>query len=172
MTHPAGRYNFGYIDPSAHTGNITYVPVDSSEGYWEWTSSGYAVGSAAFNRTAIKAIADTGTSLLLLPSSVASAYYAKASGAGYDSSQGGWVLPCSGTPPDFTFGVGDDGATITVPGRYIQYAPTDSSERTCFGGIQDDAEIQLTIFGDVALKAAFVVFDGDHRLGWAPKPLS
>ncbi|KAL2174209.1 aspartic peptidase domain-containing protein [Thermothelomyces heterothallicus CBS 202.75] len=167
-----GYFNFGYIDPGAYTGEITYMPVDSSDGFWAWTSPGYAVGSGSFKSTTIQGIADTGTSLFLLPSSVVSAYYGHISGAKYDSIQGGYTLPCSGSVPDFAFGIGDSNSTITVPGDYVRYAATDSSGITCFGGIQANTGIGFSIFGDVALKAAFVVFDGDkQQLGWASKPL-
>ncbi|KAL2259309.1 hypothetical protein VTK26DRAFT_7063 [Humicola hyalothermophila] len=167
-----GHYNFGYIDSKAYTGNITYVPVDNSEGFWAWTSPGYAIGSGQFKSSTFKGITDTGTSLFLLPSSVVSAYYAQVSGAKYDTSNAGYTVPCSGEVPDFKFGVGNNGATITVPGEYIRYAPTGASGRTCFGGIQVNSDIGFSIFGDVALKAAFVVFDsGNQRLGWASKPL-
>lgn len=169
----AGRYNFGYVDPSAYTANITFVPVDSSRGYWGWTSSGYAIGLGPFESTTIKGIADTGTSLLILPSSVVSAYYAQISGAEYSSEEHGYVFPCGETLPDFSFGVGGDGATITVPGEYVNYALADVVGDTCYGGIQPDMDIGFPIFGDTALKAAFVVFDGgSQQLGWAPKLLS
>jgi aspergillopepsin I len=172
MIPTAGHYNFGYIDSAAYTGTITYTPVDNSQGFWAWTSSGYAIGSGSFKNTSSQGIADTGTSLLLLPSSVVTAYYSQITGAYYDVTQGGYTLSCSGTPPDFSFGVGDEGARITVPGKYIRYAPTSSSGLTCFGGIQADTGIGFSIYGDVALKAAFVVFDaGKQQLGWASKSL-
>ncbi|KAL2129439.1 hypothetical protein VTI74DRAFT_7813 [Chaetomium olivicolor] len=145
-----GRYNFGFIDSKAYTGNLT------------------------LKSTTIKGIADTGTSLFLLPSSVVTAYYGQISGAKYDTTQGGYTLPCSASPPSLSFGVGNNGANITVPGNYIKYAPTSSSGTTCFGGIQPDTDIGFAIFGDVALKAAFVVFDGTRgkeQLGWASKTL-
>ena len=63
----AGNYNFGYIDSSEYTGSITYVPVKTSNGFWEFTGSGYAVGSGAFVSSSTDAIADTGTTLLYLP---------------------------------------------------------------------------------------------------------
>lgn len=101
-----------------------------------------------------------------------SAYYGNITGAKYDNTQAGYVLPCSPTPPGFSFGLKDSGTTLTVPGAYINYAPTGSSGKTCFGGIQSDSGIGFAIFGDVALKAAFVVFDGgNQQLGWAPKAL-
>ncbi|KAK3309343.1 aspartic peptidase domain-containing protein [Chaetomium strumarium] len=165
-----GRYNFGYIDPSAYKGDITYVPVDSDSGFWAFTSQGYAVGYRNFVATPIKGIADTGASLLLLPSEPISEYYGAVSGARYDASQGGFTVPCDTSAPDFAFVVGDHGATITVPGDYIKYAPIDDTGKTCFGGMQVDTDIGFSIFGDVALKSAFVVFNGGNRtIGWATK---
>ncbi|KAI0891168.1 secreted aspartic proteinase precursor [Annulohypoxylon nitens] len=166
--HEAGTYDFGVIDDSKYTGDITYTDVDNSQGFWSFTSTGYGIGSGSFKSTNFDGIADTGTTLALLPDSIVTAYYKQISGAKVDSSQGGYVFPCSATPPDFVFGVGD--AKITVPGEYINYAAVDDSN--CFGGIQSDSDIGFSIFGDVALKAAFVVFDqstGSPRLGWASK---
>ncbi|OAQ65154.1 secreted aspartic proteinase precursor [Pochonia chlamydosporia 170] len=165
-----GKYNFGYIDNAAHTGSIAYTAVDSSEGFWSFTSTGYAVGSGTLKRTSTSGIADTGTTLLLLPDSIVNAYYSKVSGASYDNSQGGYTFSCDTTLPTFSFGVSS--STITIPGEYLNFAPTDDSGETCFGGLQSSSGIGINIFGDVALKAAFVVFDGgNNRLGWAPKSL-
>lgn len=162
-----GTYDFGYIDASKHTGSITYVPVNTANGFWEFTSNGYAVGSGGFTSTNIDSIADTGTTLLYLPSSVVSAYYAKVSGAAYDSSQGGYTYPCSSTLPSITLGIGSYKAV--VPGSYINYAPVNSA--TCFGGIQRNTGIGFSIFGDIFLKSQFVVFNGasSPQLGFAPK---
>lgn len=99
-------------------------------------------------------------------------YYGQVSGAKYDANNGGYTLPCTGTVPDFLFGVGDNGVKVRVPGRYVQYAPLTDNSATCYGGIQTNTGIGLTIFGDVALKSAFVVFNGGNQtLGWASKSL-
>ncbi|UQC87582.1 endothiapepsin [Colletotrichum lupini] len=164
----AGKYNFGYIDSTAYTGSITYTSVNSANGWWQFTSSGYQVGSASFVSSSVTGIADTGTTLLLLPQAIVTAYYAKITGAKYDSSQGGYTFPCSATVPSFTFGVGT--ARITIPASYMNYAPISTS--TCFGGLQSNAGIGISIYGDIALKAAFVVFNGSTKqLGWAVKTL-
>lgn len=170
----AGTYNFGYIDEKAYTGDITYVPVDSSQGFWTFTTSGYSVGSSSGGLKGSKydGIADTGTTLLLLPSEVVKAYYNEVDGAQYDQSQGGYTFSCDAKLPDFVFGLGSDGASVTVPGDYINFAPVTEGGRDCFGGIQEDSGIGFAIYGDVALKAAFVVFDGGkEQLGWAAKEL-
>ncbi|KAL8909716.1 MAG: hypothetical protein Q9207_000025 [Kuettlingeria erythrocarpa] len=52
-----GSYTFGYIDSAQHTGSVTYVPVNSANGYWEFTSNGYAVGTGAFVSTSLDSIA-------------------------------------------------------------------------------------------------------------------
>ncbi|KAI1371131.1 endothiapepsin [Hypoxylon crocopeplum] len=168
--HEAGTYDFGVIDESKYTGSITYTDVDSSEGFWMFTSSGYGVGNTSFRSSSIQGIADTGTTLALLPDSVVTAYYRQVSGAKLDNQQGGYTFPCSASLPDFVFGV--ESSKVTIPGEFVNYAPVDDS--TCFGGIQSDEGIGFSIFGDVALKAAFVVFDtteGSPRLGFAKKTL-
>lgn len=121
--------------------------------------------------TSITGIADTGTTLLMLPDAVVSAYYAQVSGATESQEEGGYVFSCDADLPDFTFGIGE--GQITVPGDYINYMAVDTSGSQCYGGIQSDASIGMAIFGDVALKSAFVVFDSaNSRVGWAAKATS
>lgn len=163
-----GSYDFGYIDSTKYTGTITYVPVNTANGFWEFTGNGYAVGSKAFVSTSIDAIADTGTTLLYLPTAVVTAYYKGVSGAKYDTNQGGYTFPCSATLPSITLGIGSYKAV--VPGSYVVYAPTSGS--ACFGGVQRNTGIGFSIYGDVFLKSQFVVFDGTSspQLGFAAKP--
>ncbi|KAI4106201.1 MAG: hypothetical protein L6R37_002288 [Teloschistes peruensis] len=163
-----GTYTFGYIDAAQHSGGITYVPVNTANGFWEFTSNGYAVGSGAFVSSSIDSIADTGTTLLYLPSSVVTAYYSKVSGARYDSNQGGYTFPCANTLPSLTLGIGSYKAV--VPGSYIKFAPVTST--TCFGGVQSNTGIGFSIFGDIFLKSQFVVFQASPlQLGFGPKTL-
>ncbi|GAO18409.1 uncharacterized protein UV8b_02830 [Ustilaginoidea virens] len=165
--HADGTYNFGFIDKSHYTGSITYTPVDNSQGFWGWTSTGYAVGSDRFRKTSISGIADTGTTLLLLPDSIVKAYYAKVPGAGYNATAGGYSFNCSASLPTFKFGV--EKSAITIPGSFFNFATLEGSHN-CYGGLQSSDGIGINVFGDIALKAAFVVFDGGKtRLGWASK---
>ena len=167
-----GSYDFGYIDEKKHTGPITYVPVNTDPGYWTWTASGYAVGNGTFTTTPIVNIADTGTTLVYVPNSILTAYYRQVPQSSNSRNYGGWVFPCDSRLPAFTFGVGD--ARFTIPGEYINYARVDTGSPTCFGGLQSSSGIGINIFGDVALKAAFVVFNTGGEtptIGWAPKEL-
>ncbi|TWU73924.1 Type I transmembrane sorting receptor [Metarhizium rileyi] len=172
LRHQApGSYNFGYIDQSQYTGGISYTAASTDAlGHRLFKSSGYAVGSKGkFKSTTITGTADTGTSLLILPLSVTRAYWNTVPGAQEASlDQNGslaWLFPCSTKLPDFVFGVGS--GRITVPGKDINYAVNEGS--TCLGGIAYYSGLNgLAIFGDVALKSSFVVYDdGNNRLGWA-----
>ena len=167
-----GSYDFGYIDDSQYTGDITYTAVDNSQGFWGFTASGYTVGSGAAVTEDIASIADTGTSLLLVPDDVVSAYYAQVSGSTNDQSQGGYTFPCDADLPDVSFNIA--GYEAVVPGNYINYAPISEGSSTCFGGLQSSSGVGINIFGDVFLKSQFVVFEdasGGPRLGFAAKDL-
>ena len=170
LKHKApGSYTFGYIDSSSYTGSLTYVPVDSSQGFWQFQAGGYSVGgNNATTGSVGTAIADTGTSLLYLPTNVVKAYYSQVQGAQYDQQQAGYVFPCSANLPDFNVAIG--GKTFAVGGDLINFAPVTQASQTCFGGIQEDTGIGFSIFGDVFLKAVVAVFDDDGsspRLGFA-----
>ncbi|KAI1080777.1 secreted aspartic proteinase precursor [Whalleya microplaca] len=166
-----GSYDFGVADNSKYTGDIAYVPVSTSQGFWEFEASGYKVGSKAGSGS-ITGIADTGTTLLLLPDEVVEAYYKQVDGAENSSSEGGYVFACSTTLPEFTFTAGS--LDITIPADYLNYAPTEEGSSTCFGGLQSSESIGTNIFGDIALKAAYVIFNGGStpQLGWAAKSTS
>ncbi|KAL9101059.1 MAG: hypothetical protein Q9163_003633 [Psora crenata] len=164
-----GTYDFGFIDDSKHTDEITYTAVDNSQGFWAFTTSAYRVGDGPLQTENIKSIADTGTSLLLLQDDVVDAYWAAVEGAESSQIEGGYVFPCDATLPDITLQV--EGYAAVVPGSYMNYAPA-SASGTCYGGIQSSGGIGLSIFGDVYLKSQFVVFSNDGpRLGFAPKNL-
>ncbi|KAJ8125477.1 hypothetical protein O1611_g8161 [Lasiodiplodia mahajangana] len=172
-----GNYNFGFIDPTEFTGEITYIPINTTQGFWEFSSEGFQVGSSAATIAAPhQAIADTGTTLLLVPDEIAAAYYAQVPGAeNAAQTAGGYIFPCSATLPSYTAMIGSYQAVI--PGEFINFAPVDGNTfaeaTTCFGGIQAvPAGFPFAIYGDVFLKSQFVVFHGgDTQLGLAAKPL-
>lgn len=161
--HAAGSYDFGYIDSAKYTGDITYVNVNTANGFWQFTSTGYAIGSGSTVQTSIDAIGDTGTTLLYLPSAVVRAYYAKVTGSSNSATYGGYVFPCSATLPSFSAIIG--GVAQVVPGKYINYAPVEDGSTTCYGGIQENTGIGFSIFGDIFLKSKYVI----HELSSTPR---
>ena len=159
-----GTYDFGATDSSKYTGSIGYVPVSTENGFWEFNAGAYSVGSRS-GGTLGDSIADTGTSLILVPNSVVRAYYSQVSGAQNSNEYGGYVFPCSASLPDFSVSIG--GAQRTVPGDLINYATAEGN--TCFGGIQANEGLPFSILGDVFLKTQYVVFDGTSspQIGFA-----
>ncbi|KAI4276329.1 MAG: hypothetical protein L6R38_005696 [Xanthoria sp. 2 TBL-2021] len=163
-----GCYTFGYVNAAEYTGSITYVPANSDNGFWEFTSNGYAVGTAAFRSFSFIANPDTGTTLVYLPDAIVRAYYGSVRGSGYNYAEGGYTYPCSANLPSLTIGIGTYRAVI--PSSYITYAPVNSI--TCFGGIQSNNGLGTAVLGDIFLKSQFVVFQTSPlQLGFARKPL-
>jgi len=68
--------------------------------------------------------------------------------------------------PNFNVAIG--GKTFVIPGSYINFAPTSGSQ--CYGGIQSNDGIGMSIFGDIFLKSVYAIFDqtqSSPRLGFA-----
>ncbi|KAK2755037.1 Type I transmembrane sorting receptor [Arachnomyces sp. PD_36] len=163
-----GSYDFGFIDKSKYTGELAYTDVDNSQGFWMFTADSYSIGNQGGNGTSLQGIADTGTTLMMLPDKVVSAYYEQVNGAKSNPQAGGFVFDCSAELPDFTLTIGDHDAV--VPGDIIKYAPITPGSSTCFGGIQSNSGLGFSIFGDIFLKSQYTVFDSEGpRLGFAPQ---
>ena len=165
-----GAYEFGKVDSSQFTGTIQFTPVDKSGGFWQFTSNTFQVGNGQVqtNPKAHPAIADTGTSLLLLDDATVTAYYAGVQGAVLDATQSSHNFPCNAQLPDFHIGLGDS-YMATIPGTLINFAPAAGSKSMCQGAIQSNNGNPLQILGDIMFKSQFVVFDGGNaRIGFAP----
>lgn len=53
----AGSYDFGFIDTSKYTGNLVYTNVNTANGFWEFTATGYAIGTGSTVTTSYDSIA-------------------------------------------------------------------------------------------------------------------
>ena len=81
-------YTFGYIDKDATEGQeVTYTPVDSSQGFWSFASASAQVGDKTVTRTGNTAIADTGTTLALVGDDLCQAVYGAIPGAKINNQQ-------------------------------------------------------------------------------------
>ncbi|KAK4135773.1 acid protease [Trichocladium antarcticum] len=173
-----GAYTFGYIDHARHTANTTihYTPLVADATFWQFGYTGLHVGgqNVWYLSERWTAIADTGTTLLLLGADVVELYYATGvPGARHNTSIGGiWTYPCAGPAlPDFEIGMAN-GWVATVPGRFMNYSVMPDDPATCMGGLQTFGLADFGIFGDIFLKAVYAVFDvGGARIGFADKPL-
>lgn len=128
-----GSYDFGTLPSSRYRGGDTaYVPVNNSLGLWKFSASPWSIGGGRSYNTRLTGVVDTGTTMLLLSYLVVQAYYTQVPNAANSYYDGGYVFQFDVTLPDFPFKVGSN--NITIPGRYINYAPVSPGSKTCFGG--------------------------------------
>lgn len=186
LRHDAnGFYEFGAIDQSAFKGNLTAVPVDNSNGFWQMTSAAFSIGNgkAQQNANASPAIADTGTTLMIVDDAVAEAYYGTVEGAAFDQQQGMFTFPCNSQLQDLNVALGDS-HMATIPGSLINFSQADANSKftsvtsneslanrnpACLGGVQGNQGAGLQIYGDVMFKSQFVVFNiKDNTVSFAP----
>ncbi|KAG0017568.1 hypothetical protein BGZ80_008156 [Entomortierella chlamydospora] len=90
-----GEFIFGGMDPSLYTGPITYVPVTSSKD-WQITIDQVFIGKKqlSLSSSASNAIVDTGSSYILFPDYLATAFHRAIPNSQFDSKLG-WLIPCS-----------------------------------------------------------------------------
>lgn len=164
----AGSYEFGAIDSTKFNGTLQWAAVNTTQGFWQFTSAKFSVGTGAtMVNPGNQAIADTGTTLMLANAAVVTAYYSQVQGAVNDNSVGGVTFPCNSNLPDLNVDIGGD-FMATVRGDDINFSPVDATGTTCFGGLQSIAG-DLQIYGDIFFKSQFVVFNlGNNSIAMAP----
>ena len=134
-------YTFGYIDQDVlktagvSAENITYTPVDNSQGFWQFSSESFAINGKTTQRSGNTAIADTGTTLALVDDATVEAIYKAIPGSKYDSSQQGYTFPSNTSAadlPSVSFAVGTK--QFVVQKEDLAFA--DAGNGMVFGGIQ------------------------------------
>lgn len=161
-------WDFGFIDKSKYTGDITYTPVAGNEKYWSIDVKEYAVGDGSFgNETIGNVIVDSGTSLVYLPDSVVADFYSKV--PGYERTIGGsHTFPCNITVPDFYFKV--EGRVLSIPGRDVNYATYDAGAGTCVGGITSSLNMRYSVLGNLFMRNYYVIHSREEetpKIGFA-----
>ena len=135
---------------------ISYTPVDNSQGFWMFNSTSATVNGTTVDQSGNTAIADTGTTLALVADATCKAIYAAIPGSTYDSTQQGYLFPSSTTAdqlPVVTFAVGD--TQFTVNKEDLGFA--DAGNGMVYGGIQSRGTMTFDILGDTFLKSIYAV---------------
>ncbi|EME40971.1 hypothetical protein DOTSEDRAFT_37691 [Dothistroma septosporum NZE10] len=160
-----GTYEFGNIDPVKYSGELHYIPVNSSSGFWQFSVPSYKVGEKIQKCSECNPmIADTGTTLVYLDYPIVKAYYEQVKSVQYDMVHDAWLYDCNETLPDLGLNIG--GYMATIKGDDLKYA---EQEGQCIAGVQQGPG-QFQIMGDIILKQFFAVFDGgEERFGIATK---
>lgn len=129
----AGSYEFGAIDSTKFTGSLNYANINTTQGFWQFSSNKFQVGTQAAVTTGTtgQAIADTGTTLMIVSTAIANAYYSQVSGAVNDASVGGITFPCNAALPDLSVDIG--GAMMaTIPGSLINFTAVTGNSKLHF----------------------------------------
>ncbi|ELQ38623.1 hypothetical protein MCOR02_004662 [Pyricularia oryzae] len=166
-----GRFRFGHVPKSDYEGEIHWARMNKTSKFWQFDINSVHVGGTnILLQSTWSFIADTGTTLMLLPMDLTKMYYDQVPGAEYNEWYDSYTFPCNETKnlPSWDFQIA--GLNGTVPGHYIAY--TNVTEKLCYGGIQPwSAETYgFGILGDVFLKAVYAVFDVQNKtVGFANK---
>lgn len=161
-----GSYEFGNIDATKFNGTMAWVPVNTTQGFWQFSSTKFAVGTSAAQagNPIGQAIADTGTTLIIADPTVVNGYYSQVPSAKNNAQAGGVTVDCNAQLPDLMLDVGGT-YMARVKGADINFAQVQGN--TCFGGVQAGSG-NLAIYGDIFFKSQFVAFNGgNNSLGLA-----
>ncbi|EXJ94865.1 hypothetical protein A1O1_03263 [Capronia coronata CBS 617.96] len=163
--HGQSFYTFGGIDEGVVQSSgqpISYTPIDNSEGFWMFSSPSVVINGVAIELPNNQAIADTGTTLMLVTDQICDQIYGAIDGAEYSEDAMGWVFPAD-TPaenlPTVSFAVGSK--QIVIEKEHLSFAAYNST--MVFGGIQSQGNLNFNIFGDVFLQGVYAVFDAGNK---------
>jgi cathepsin D len=164
-----GELVLGGVDSTKYTGDFTYTPV-TIKGYWQFAVDGITLGSDSVGSD-IKAIADTGTSLLAVPKATFTSLVAKLPGVS-PLAAGEYTVDCSkiSEMPTLTFKIAGKDFALEGSDYVLQISSAGVTE--CLLGMMGiDVPAPrgpLWILGDVFLRKYYTVFDyGNNQLGFA-----
>ncbi|CAF0831114.1 unnamed protein product [Adineta steineri] len=166
---PGGELILGGADTSKYTGSLAYVNV-STQGYWQFKVNSITAGSTTtICSSNCNAIADTGTTLILGPTSQINALNA-ALGATYHASTGLYSVSCSSRTqqgfPNITFTIGGQQFTLSVLQYFI--IVNSGSSFTCYSVFGVSPLTNVWILGDYFLSRFYSLYDiGQNRVGFA-----
>ncbi|KAI0329693.1 acid protease [Cubamyces sp. BRFM 1775] len=160
---------FGCFDPTKAVGPVVWNPVISRT-YWSIAMDGLSVNGTQCPPANLTAAVDTGTSLIYLPTDVATDFYGLIPGSATAVQYGAgfYTFPCD-TPFSVSLILG--GQAYSVHPADFNLGRTDDDSDNCVGGILalgNGFPPDLAIIGDEFLKSWYSVFDYSGRVGFAP----
>lgn len=128
-----GAYEFGNIDATKFNGTMAWVPVNTTQGFWQFASTKFAVGTgqAQAGNPAGQAIADTGTTLIIADPTVVNGYYSQVPSAQNNAQVGGVTVDCNAVLPDLMLDVGGT-YMARVKGADINFAQVQGNSKFLF----------------------------------------
>nr|KAJ3413180.1 hypothetical protein HK105_002147 [Polyrhizophydium stewartii] len=148
----------GGYDPSHVSGAITWVPL-TAKGYWEVNLQSASLAGMALT-TNSRAVFDTGTSLIAIPTAAAAKINQKLGAIAF--SNGLQLVPCTGLP-DITFAFAGKAFTLNNADYVLPFGYGYCI--SAFVGLDIGG---IWIFGDVFLRKYYSIFDRTNgRVGLA-----
>ncbi|KAG0663087.1 Type I transmembrane sorting receptor [Rhodotorula mucilaginosa] len=147
-------------------GTTGYTPV-ISQTYWAINTNVAVNGQAVSGLGTLAAIADTGTTLIVVPTADAQTFWASVPGAAPYSGGGGYyTFPCNQAPKvTFQF----PGSLTKWATPYLNLGTVSYGSNQCVGAIVgQDAGLNAWILGDSFLKGVYTTFDfANNRVGFS-----
>ncbi|KAH8880776.1 acid protease [Thozetella sp. PMI_491] len=163
-----GTIDFGYIDTTKYTGEIIFVPMNTTKTNWNFQMYGFSIGNGSMQTVPeFTGIVDTGGPNMGLPSAVVDPYFSSFGGG--PSTGTSQKYPCSAyPPPDLTLYL-DGGAKLVLNGSFLVTPPNGKKSGSCNGRVDDGVQTGYNI-GACVFDQKFVVFDHQNsRIGFADK---
>jgi len=168
-----GELVLGGVDDAHYTGDFTYAPVIETApgkfGYWALAMDDMQIGGESYTSTR-KAIVDSGTSLLAIPTKDFAKLAAKVGAkplAPIPPLNKEYTIDCNADAPNVDFVIGGKKYTLTKE----DYTLPAGAGKCLFAFMGMDIPAPsgpLFILGDVFMRAHYVKFDVDkRRLGFA-----
>ncbi|WFC98626.1 cathepsin D [Malassezia yamatoensis] len=149
----------GGIDTSKYKGSVTYVDVDPSKGFW--------LTNAKVNGQSIKAIIDSGSTVITGPSSQVRSVVSKIKGLTPFTQDGVlmYYYNCN-LSPSVTFNIG--GTDFKLGKNQLSYGTTNTGKCVLPIVGQDGMPLNAWIVGDTFFQGVSIIFDTDkNRMGFA-----
>jgi hypothetical protein len=157
-----GELTVGGTDPSHYIGQLHWVPLAESPGYWAMGLDAVHLGTQDLQSQTHTAVMDTGTSLIIGPKRDVDAI---AEGLGATAVERFYTVDCRerGAMPDIEFMVDGQPYALSADDYVIEDGPL------CLLGLQGDEQASAQwIMGDVFLRKFYTAYDyKNKRVGLA-----
>lgn len=145
--------------------NATFIPVTYQEyGYWSVELGSVTLGSESLSISTDWAVLDTGTSLLMTPSTDYAAISAYFENTGKCDTSSNFILcDCTSTSrdhfPSFTFNLG--GFDFELTSEFYMYEIDQDKTKICWV-LMMDAGVPFWLLGDVFLRGYYSIYDMEN----------
>ncbi|RWA05192.1 hypothetical protein EKO27_g9903 [Xylaria grammica] len=162
-TGPA-TFTFGYHDTAHENGPLAFNTATYSPSHWYQQVTSFNVPA---NDTSMTCDLDTGTSNILVPPSIAYAFWNQVSTATATDGGERWTFPCanSATVPNFSVTIGGKRYTVAAADTYYRDTP---SQGVCRSRLQGRKNRNYCILGQPFFYSNYVAYDfGNKTVGLA-----